>query len=263
MNNEVDVFRQELEYFRCDVEGGLQSLYAYLAFHNIASQRQSLLRALRKAPLLWNTLLAALQNNQFILLGRLFDRTTAHNAYKLLEFARTHMALFSKEALALRKANGAKTTPPWVAEYVAQAYVPHPSDFARLASYLEKRSQLYLDKFRAIRSKVVAHKVIADPEEIKVLYSQSKYGEIIDIYIFLHRLYECLWELLENGRKPILKQQHRSVRRLQASCRQQWESKKVQEVIVQEAKEFLRMIEYGQSGKVHRSRRKVRQSTTC
>lgn len=246
MNDDTTTFRDELEHFRRDVEAGLQSLYAYLAIHNISSQRKTILSALNHTPLLWNTLLSSLQNNYFILLGRLFDRTTVHNAYELIEYATSHPAIFSRESLALRKAPDPINQPSWVQGYVARAYVPRPSDFRRLSDLLEKRSRTYVTKFRDIRSKVVAHKVIAKQSEIEALFSRAKYGEIIDIYIFLHQLHNCLWELLENGRKPVIKQQVRSVRRMQSAKKHPWQSGKVQEVIVRETKDLLKAIERGQ-----------------
>jgi hypothetical protein len=247
MNSDVEIFEQELDHFRRDVESGLQSLYAYLAIHNLAARKKSRHELMRKTPLLWNTLLWALQNSQFILLGRIFGKKTKHNAYALLDFARTHADIFSRQELASRKAPDPNHPPTWLKNYIAGAYIPQATDFDRLARYLEKRSQTYLHKCRDIRSKIIAHNVIIDPQQISDIFSRTKYGEIIDIFSFLQKLYDCLWNLFENGRKPILKQQRRSIRRLLESEKQPWLARNVQATIVQDVKQLFVMLEGGSS----------------
>lgn len=246
MSSEVEQFRMQLDVFRRDVEAGTQSLFAYLAINDIAARRQIVHRAINETPLLWMTILASLQNDHLILLGRIFDKSTQHSAYKLLDFAKTHPHIFTRDALAHRKVPGSSIIPPEIVEYVAKAYIPNNSDFSRLQSYLDKRGDVYKRKFQPIRSKVVAHRVMSDQKQIETLYAKAKYSEVIDIYIFLHRLYECLWELLENGRKPILRRQPYSVRRIHATAQKHpWRSGKVQEIIVKESRKLMSAIEKG------------------
>jgi AbiU2 len=169
----------ELEVFRTEAESGIQFFYAYLAVHAVAENNRPVYQLLNKAPLFWNTSLGALQTAAFIALGRVFDQNSTHNLDRLLRGAQDNPQLFSKAALGRRK-QGANVDPPeWLEDYLSEMYEPTPQDFRRLRSYVRRWRKIYVELQR--------------------------------MFAFLSSLYEALWQLFFNGRKPVLRPQRYSV----------------------------------------------------
>jgi AbiU2 len=122
-------FERELEVFRTEVAAGTQFLYAYLAVHAVAADRRPVYELLNRAPLFWNTCLAALQTAALIALGRVFDQDSAHNLDKVLHIAQDNPQIFSRAALGRRKQGNNPESPEWLDEYLRNAYEPTPGDF--------------------------------------------------------------------------------------------------------------------------------------
>jgi len=190
MSATVD-FEKELEIFRTESESAAQYLYAYLSIHETAARRRSVHALLNTAPLFWNTALSALQAGTFIVLGRIFDQGSAHNVDRLLGMAQRNLALFSKNALGVRKQGPSDTRPAWLDEYLASSYVPDATDFRKLRTLVKKSRAIYEARYRDIRHKWFAHKELGDPAEIGALFAKTNIRELQRLVTFTGSFCRC------------------------------------------------------------------------
>ncbi len=232
-------FEKELEIFRTEADAAAQFLYAYLSIHETAGHRRSVHVLLNTAPLFWNTTLSALQTSAFIVLGRIFDQESAHNIDRLLGTAQNNLGLFSKTALGSRKQGPSNEAPRWLADYLETSYVPNARDFRKLRALVKKNRAIYEARYRDIRRKWFAHKELSDPEEIGELFARTNVNELQKLVTFTGSLYDALWELYINGRKPIVRQRRYSIRAMHQRPTPPRRSSKVQERITLEVATFL------------------------
>ncbi len=207
-------FDHELEIFRTEVEAATQFFYAYLTVHAVAGDDVAVHRLLNTAPLFWNTNLGALQTSTFVALGRVFDQQSKHNVDRLLKIAQSNPAIFSKAALGARKQKADRTASSWLAQYLQNAYVPKTGDFRRFRSLVRKHRGTYEARYRDLRSKVFAHKELSDGADVQALSAKTNVRELQRLLIFLLSLYDALWNLFVNGKRPVLRPRRYSVRRI-------------------------------------------------
>jgi hypothetical protein len=235
----AEEFERELEIFRTEAEQAIQFLYVYLAIHDTAGGSQSVHDMLNDAALFWNTSLGALQTAAFIALGRVFDQhsKSKHNVDRLLGLAQKNPGIFSKVALSARKAG---LSPADLANYLQDVYVPTAKDFRHLRAMVGKHRKIYEAKYRDIRHKWFAHKEISDSAEIGALMAKTNIRELQRLVTFLGSLYEALWELFFNGRKPVVRQRRYSIRAMRKRPTPPRRMTKVQERVTQAAAKYLK-----------------------
>ena len=219
-------FERELEVFRTEAETAIQFFYAYLTVHAVAKDHEPVRRLLNTAPLFWNTNLGALQTAAFMALGRVFDQDSRHNLDQLLRIAQNNRSIFSKASLGARKQGTSSTSPDWLAEYLRDAYVPTPADFRRLRAHVRKHRRVYEANYRDLRHRLFAHKEVSARAGINALFAKTNIRELQKMLAFLGSLYEALWQLFFNGRKPVLRPSPPAM----------------QERITREAEQFLRSV---------------------
>lgn len=156
----------------------------------------------------------ALQTSTFVVLGRIFDQSSPHNIGSLLALAESNPSIFSKTALERRKSASAANAPSWIADYMNSVYVPKPADSRRLRGYVSKHRKTYLAKYRDLRHKVFAHKEITDATQISALFARTNIREMQRMLLFCLSLYDALWQLFVNGKKPVLRSRKISVDRI-------------------------------------------------
>lgn len=234
-------FERELEIFRTESEAGTQFFYAHIAVHSVAADHESVHKLLNKAPLFWNTCLGALQTGSFVALGRVFDQHSAHNVDKLLRIAQNNPRIFSRGALGRRRRGDTREPPAWIEEYIRDIYEPTPKDFRRIRSYIHKHRRIYETKYRSLRDKVFAHREVSDEAEFAELFGKTNIRELQRLWAFFGSLYEALWQLYFNGRKPVLQPLRYSVKRIRKLPSQTMGLKSVQEKITREAEQVLRV----------------------
>jgi hypothetical protein len=232
-------FKEELDHFGNEVDTGIQALFSYLAINAIASNQPAVHQKLNETPLFWNTTLYTLQCTFFVVLGRIFDRDRrTHNVRRLIKLCQTHPQIFSREALRKRRENDSNAA-QWLPEFLMHVYEPKPDDFRILSKYVDKYQSKYDRVYQDIRHKIFAHKERINHAEIKQLFSQTTVRELTQIYVFLRKLYRALWELYTNGRKPNLRPQPYSVRRLLVKPSRRWGPTTIQELIVKDTQRLL------------------------
>lgn len=234
-------FENELEVFRREAESAVQFFYAWRTVNEVAAKDKGIVAALNKAPLFWNTSLGALQTSTFIALGRVSDQEqNTHNIDRVLRIGQRNPEIFSLNALADRKRRANSNADVWLGEYLVNAYVPNPDDFRRLRKHVATRRKIYEASLRPIRHQVFAHKQVAEQSEMYALFANAKITDIQQLLVFLRRLYEALWELFFNGRKPVLRPARYSVTQMLAQPSVKGRS--LQERLTRETESFLKSI---------------------
>jgi hypothetical protein len=116
---------------------------------------------------------------------------------------------------------------------------------------VSKHRKTYLAKYRDLRHKVFAHKEITDATQISALFARTNIREMQRMLLFCLSLYDALWQLFVNGKKPVLRSRKISVDRIRKRGYRQGRSNAVHERIVEEAQAFLEA-----AAKVHTQLRK-------
>jgi hypothetical protein len=199
-------FERELAAVDRDLSLFAQYFYAYQATHYLASKDSALLATMNWQPLYWNTSLGALQEASFSTLGRIFDQDSrSHSVHRLFMLAQQSKAIFGLDALRERKIEGSDTAHEWIDEYMAGCYTPTAADWARLTRHLNKCSEVFVAKYRPLRHKVYAHRDRLEKAELEGLFSATSYRELEKLLASICALYDALWNLYHNGRKPVLR----------------------------------------------------------
>lgn len=193
-------------------------------------------------PLFWNTAMGAFQTAFFITLGRIFDQKSPHNIDRLLKLAQENREIFSKEALANRKRKASPNADEWLPEYLKTSYEPTDKDFRAIRKKIKDYRKIYETNYRDIRHKIYAHKEVSDAEAVQKLFSKTNIRELQKVFVFVNALYEALWQLLYNGHKPILRQMRYSVARMMRDRKPEWQSQTVQEKMVREVDDMLKIL---------------------
>jgi AbiU2 len=239
MTTPSEQFERELEIFRTEVEAGTQFFYADLAVNEVAAEHGAVYKMLNETPLFWNTCLAALLTATFMALGRIFDQGSLHNIDRLVGIAQKNPDIFSKASLGRRRQRDGSEKPEWLDEFLLSAYEPTPKDFRRIRAHIRKRRRIYETNYQDVRHRVFAHRAVSDHAESATLFAKTNIRELQRIFAFLGSLYEALWQSFNNGRRPTLRPQRYSVKRIRALPAPGKWGQAVQEKITHEAEQFL------------------------
>jgi len=238
------LFTHELEVFRTETQAGTQFLYAFFAINAVLGENRKALNAANKTPLFWKTNIGALKTAFFIVLGRIFDQKSKHNVDSLLRIAQDNIGIFSKATLAERKRRITANSNAWLDDYLKQVYEPTQDDFRRLRKYVNRYRKIYEENYRDIRHGLYAHKGVSEDTAVKGLFKKTNIRELEKIFTFLNALRESLWELLNNGEKPVLRPMRYSMRSIIKNRQPVWKIQTVQERIVGETQDFFQALTF-------------------
>jgi hypothetical protein len=158
---------------------------------------------MRRTPQFWNVSKASLQQSTFIVLGRIFDQRSPYNIDKLLGLGQRNIHIFSIDSLAKRKSLDPSH------EYFRNVYTPTINDFRQFRKKVKGHRSIYNSKYRPIRDKLFAHKIIAESNEIDSLFSKTKIREMEKLLTFTWSVYNDLLQLYYNGRRPAFRNRGR------------------------------------------------------
>ena len=162
---------------------------------------------MNKTPLFWLTTQYALLLSTFVALGRIFDRKSAHNIDRLIATASKDLTIYSKDALANRKRDSDLSAEE-IRDSVSGAFEPKAADFEELRENITAQRRVYEARYRDVRNKVFAHNEVGGIDQANRLLAKTNVDETKALFAFLSELYEALWQLLHNGRKPELRDRH-------------------------------------------------------
>lgn len=258
MKEKENIFTRELEVFRVEAHLAIQFFYAYEAINDVLKGNKRALDLVNESPLFWQTISDALQTSFFITVGRIFDQGSMHNVDKLLGVAQDQSVIFSASALEARKRKGSANAEEWIVEYMKDVHIPTADDFRRLRRHVSNYRKIYESRYRVLRNKVYAHKELSNPEDVKTLYAKTNIRELQKLSTFLNRLSEALWELFQDGRKPILRPMKYSVVRMRKAEIPEWQITDVQERMVDETEKFFGILSTASNPQVREWRGKNR-----
>jgi hypothetical protein len=139
----------------------------------------------------------------FIGIRRLYEnKGDTFNIQTFIEKCRDNIHLFSKEDLRKRKLSSDKDALSWIDSYMLDVYEPSTDDFNWLSALIKKNSKKINNLYVPAASKVYAHAVYTDHEEINAMLSGLEFGEIEVALTSIWHVYEQIWQLYENGRAP-------------------------------------------------------------
>jgi len=178
-------------------EAGLPQRYfrAELRLNDVAAQKLRVHAALDKNAEFWAIAANALHLATLISLYRLFDTDSIGNVYEILNYGQEHPAIFLRTALARRRQQ--EKEDPSAHEATADDFIPLRKDLGR-------HRTLFDEKYRPIRGKILAHRVLSAAEQ-REIYASTSVVEVHEICSFFPALHSVLWQLYTNGLRPSLR----------------------------------------------------------
>jgi hypothetical protein len=203
-------FEGELRIFGNDVDEAIQCFYVWLTVHAAARRSRKVYDLLNRDAEFWNLAIGSIQANSLIALGRIFDkRRDSHNVSRLLNLAEANVAIFSKAALRKRAEKRSANAHQWIDDFMQNAHATTASDVQRLRLFVDARRKVYASCYKQLRDKRYAHKERTD---VAAFFSKTNTRELGRLLSAMQHLYNVLWDLLQNGRKPRLRPVRHSTR---------------------------------------------------
>jgi HEPN superfamily AbiU2-like protein len=234
----VTEFETELETFRKEEESAQQFFFAYLSVRTLAGGNPDVRRMINTNSLFWVTVHYAMLVAAFVALGRIFDQDSKHNIDRLMGVASKDLSIFSLDALRARK-EALNVTPEGAAEYVVGKHELTSADVRLMRKQIDLRRRIYEERYRDIRHKVFAHKATDEMTEINEMFAKTNIEEMKALFGFLHALHKALWEVFNNGLKPVVRP-HVFV--LSPEPAAQWQTLPAGERVFREAHAVLRLM---------------------
>ena len=198
-------FEKQLNNLDHEVTVIASYVYAELSIHHAASKSKKLLSVLNRTPMFWRTCYGALQSSSYVALGREFDLKSPFNIEELIVSMENDLSIFSAQALASRKSAAGLSDPVKLQNYVSKAYIPTIDDVARIRRAVQRRRLVYERAIMPVRHRYLAHRQAQGSIAVQSLYGNGRVKDVWLLSCFLHHLYQQLWNLYHNGRKPELR----------------------------------------------------------
>lgn len=243
--NASERFQATLEHIRQDAWSGIQLLYLDLAFNEALRKNKEFLGVANRTPVLWNSTLHGWQCGYMIALGRAYDHTTQHNLCALLNLFGKNLEIFSKTALAERKRAASSNADEWLPDYLRNIHVPTAADAKRLKARAQMYQEIYNERYRPLRNKVFAHRVLSAQKEVVKLYSVTRMSELQKLFVYLLKLHSALQDLYQNGKRPILKPLKFSLRAFMRQAEKWPTAGRAHEAVTAELRELLELLRAG------------------
>jgi hypothetical protein len=201
---------RDYDIIRNNVNAAMVSCYTHRAINDTAVADRKIYQRLNRQPDFWRATSFSLQNSLFIVLARILDSDPKlHSIYQVLNATSAHPEFFSKAALRKRKLSipGTAPNPPWLDEYVQNAWEPTVQDLRTLKKALAPHKAKFDEIYKPIRNQI-AHIIFRDEHSIESLYSRTLNTDVDDILCFLHSLVHAIWEMAYNALEPKLTGDH-------------------------------------------------------
>jgi len=201
-----DEYWRDYDIIRNDVYAAMVTCYTHRAINHIATTDGGILENMNLQPEFWRVASFSLQNTLFIVLARLLDSDPdVHSIHPVLNATIAHPEFFNHAALRARKLSipGTERNPPWLDEYVANAWEPTTQDLRALKKAVAPHKAKFDQIYRPIRNQI-AHIILKDDAVVTALYSRTLKADIDEILRFLHSLIKSIWYMAFNAQPPNL-----------------------------------------------------------
>lgn len=200
------IFLQELNIFRSEIESAIRYIYTEGAIHEMARKNKKVIAALNKNPSFWNSILGALTVSMFIAFGRIFDTSNEtgqkHSIHTLFKLANENRNIFSKSEFTKRWTISHPDMLSFKNEYLKSFYEMNDSDWKKVKRLKAALNKQYQEIYKPIRN-MFGHRIIIDNEQTKLIMSKAIMREVEKFCTNLKQFHEALWQLYHNGRGPI------------------------------------------------------------
>ena len=200
-------FRRQLEIFHSECDAAVRYFYAGRAIHASLFASAEAIVGLNRAPIFWNTAIDALRTSTLVTLGRVFDPNPQnHSLTRLIAFGHANLQIFSRSAVEARVSREVR--------FSGELYVATASDFRRIKKLVATRRREYETTLRPWRHELYAHRVVRDPREFRDIPQDIDAAKLQKLVSFLPRLHGALWQLVYEGKRPVLRPTRHSVDRM-------------------------------------------------
>lgn len=194
-------FEYELLVFESEVYEATRCFYIWRALKKAAPKSQKLFHQLNRNAEFWNTVDNSVQSNSLIVVGRIFDEDSRTNSVgRLLRFAKSCSAIFSKAAFRQRKEKQNPNANHIVDDLMKRVKEPTGADFRQLEEFVVARRRVYEKCYKQIRNQRYAHR--QREVDLSGVYALTNTTELSKLLTDLEKLHDELWHWYRNGIKP-------------------------------------------------------------
>ncbi|MBI4595595.1 MAG: hypothetical protein HY730_04360 [Candidatus Tectomicrobia bacterium] len=196
--------RTILNTLRHEAESTIRAFYALQQFKYLFTNQESVNKINRNVHF-WMIFERSLLTKVFIGIRRLFEsKADTFNFQRALNMINNKIEDFQPLALKQRKLGGQKEPLGWIDEYMADVYTPCETDFNVLSKLVRLNSKQMKGLYTEAATKIFAHAIHTETTVINNLLSDTKFDEIENSLNAIWHFYEQVWQMYENGRKPLM-----------------------------------------------------------
>jgi len=194
--------RSEISNFRITIESSLRFLYSLIAYHEALSKEEYVSQMNRNADF-WRLFEASMLSSVFISIRRLYENEAdSFNFQNFIRNCSSNLEEFSLKNIKDRKIRSGALSVEEAEIYIVGKYEPSNQDFNEMARFVKERSKNMRGVYTKVASKIYAHAIhFTHSEVLKPNQSLNLY-EIEKALLSVWHVYEQVWQLYENGRKP-------------------------------------------------------------
>lgn len=196
--------RNHIDNLRKEAETTLRMLYALEQFRYSITCKECVSK-INENAIFWLIYEKSIRMSLFIGIRRLYEsKENTFNFYKFIEKCKDNIDGFSRESIRKRKISNSQNSHEWIDEYMSDVYEASVDDFNCLSKLVRENSKKMKGIYSDVASTIFAHAVHVDHPAI---YDKMKDLDIKEIEAALNSIwhvYEQIWQIYENGRKPCI-----------------------------------------------------------
>lgn len=198
----MNSMRSEIINFGINIESSLRFLYSLIAFHEALGNKEYVGEINNNANF-WRLFEASMLSSVFISIRRIYENEPdSHNFQNFIRNCSENIEQFTLQNVKNRKISSGALPIAEAEKYIVGKYQPSQEDFTGLARYVKERSKNMRGVYTKVASKVYAHAIhFKHLEALKPNQSLNLY-EIEKALLSVWHVYEQVWQLYENGKKP-------------------------------------------------------------
>lgn len=196
--------RAYLKNLRDEAETTLRVMYALRQFRLLLSEKDSVDKV-NENPHFWIIYETSARTNMFIGIRRLFEsKYDTFNFQKFVQNCMQNIGDFSSEPLRSRKLAGSDNAEEWIDEYMETVHEPSEEEFTSLFKLVRPHNKSMKGIYTDAASKIYAHAVHVDEVRMKEFEEKLNFEEIEEALTAIWHVHQQVWQMYENGRKPVI-----------------------------------------------------------
>jgi hypothetical protein len=194
--------RSEIGKLRIESESSLRFLYSLIAFNEAMTSSETV-NKINKNPDFWRLFEASMFSNVFIAIRRLYEKRPSYFCIqRFTENCIANVEEFSLSSIRDRKFREGALSYEEASRYISNKYEPSEEDFKEMSAFIRSRSKNMKGIYSDVASTVYAHAIHFSHSEVLSANQTLNLHEIERALLSVWHVYEQVWQLYENGRKP-------------------------------------------------------------